>query len=157
MRRTSLAERMTGSLNSGLARASSSSVGQVRRRVFSQKILIAQRAWVLVWRATFFVLFEMNEVLAKVFGRELIGSSVVILTDLAQAGVVSLLGAPTDRQQLEIVGEGFQDGVRGTFFICIGLLLLVDRSASPFAGLRSASILKWRPEENTDEPKPAKL
>lgn len=59
----------------------------------------------------FFVLFEMNEVLAKLFGRELIRRTVVILTDLAQAGVVSLLGAPTDGQQLEIVGEGFQDGV----------------------------------------------
>jgi hypothetical protein len=67
---------------------------------------------------------------------------IVILTDLADTGVVSLLGAPTDGQQLEVVGEGFQDGVGGTFFICIELLLLVDRSASPFAGLRSTSILK---------------
>ena len=45
-----------------------------------------------------FVLFEMNEVLAKVFGRESIRRSVVILTDLADTGVVGLLGAPTDRQ-----------------------------------------------------------
>ncbi len=58
-----------------------------------------------------FVLFEMNEVLAKVFRRELVRRSVVILTDLAEAGVVGLLGAPTDGQQLEIIGEGFQDGV----------------------------------------------
>jgi hypothetical protein len=57
------------------------------------------------------VLFEMNEVLAKVFGRESLRRSVVILTDLADTGVVGLLGAPTDGQQLEIVGEGFQDGV----------------------------------------------
>jgi hypothetical protein len=35
--------------------------------------------------------------------------------------------------------------------------LFVDRRASPFAGLRSAIILKWRPEENTNAPKPAKL
>ena len=58
-----------------------------------------------------FVLFEMNEVLAEIFGRKLIRRSVVILTDLADAGVVSLLGAPTDGQKLEVVGEGFQDGV----------------------------------------------
>ena len=54
VRRTSLAERMTGSLASGLARANSTSAGQGRRRVFSQKSLKAQMAWVLVWRATFF-------------------------------------------------------------------------------------------------------
>ena len=84
----------------------------------------------------------MNEVLANVVGRELVRRFIVILTDLADKGVLSLLGAPTDGQQLEVVGEGFQDGVGGTFFICIELLLLVDRSASPFAGLRSTSILK---------------
>ena len=52
-----------------------------------------------------FVLFEMNEVLAKVFGRELVRRFGVILTDLAKTGIVSLLGAPTDGQQLEVVGE----------------------------------------------------
>jgi len=51
------------------------------------------------------VLFEMNEVLAKVFGRELVRRFIVILTDLAKAGVVSLLGASADGQQLEVVGE----------------------------------------------------
>ena len=89
--------------------------------------------------------------------RELIGRLVVILTDLAKTGIVSLLGATTDGQQFEVVGKRFQDGVGGTFFICIGLLLLVDRSASPFAGLRSASIVKWPPEESTNAPKSAKL
>ena len=84
----------------------------------------------------------MNEVLANVVGRELVRRFIVILTDLADTGVVSLLGKPTDGQQLEVVGEGFQDGVGGTLVICIELLLLVDRSASPFAGLRSTSILK---------------
>jgi hypothetical protein len=69
------------------------------------------------------VLFEMNEVLAKVFGRELVRRSVVILTDLAKTRVVSLLGSCADGQQLEVIGEGFQDGVGGTFFICIELLL----------------------------------
>ena len=99
------------------------------------------------------MLLEVNEVLAKVFGAELIGRLVVILTDLAKTGIVSLLGATTDGQQFEVVGKRFQDGVGGTFFICIGLLLLVDRRASPFAGLRSASIPKWRPEENINAPK----
>ena len=99
----------------------------------------------------------MDEVLAKVFGAELVRRFIVILTDLAKAGVVGLLGASADGQQLEVVGEGFQDGVCGAFFICIGLLLLVDRSASPYAGLRSASIVKWRSEQSTNAPKPAKL
>ena len=58
-----------------------------------------------------FVLFEMDEVLAKVFGGELVRRFIVILTDLAKAGVVGLLGASADGQQLEVVGEGFQDGV----------------------------------------------
>ena len=49
--------------------------------------------------------FEMNEVLAKVFGRELVRRFVVILTDLAKTGVVSLLGACADGQQLEVVGK----------------------------------------------------
>lgn len=51
------------------------------------------------------MLFEMNEVLAKVLGTELVRRFVVILTDLANTGVVSLLGPPTDGQQLEVVGE----------------------------------------------------
>jgi len=52
-----------------------------------------------------FVFFEMNEVLAKVFGRELVRRFVVMLTELTNASVVSLLGSPTDGQQLEVVGE----------------------------------------------------
>jgi hypothetical protein len=52
-----------------------------------------------------FVLFEMDEVLAKVFGRELIRGFAVKLSDLANTGVVSLLGPSADGQQLEVVGE----------------------------------------------------
>jgi len=52
-----------------------------------------------------FVLFEINEVLAKLFGAELIGRLVVILADLAKTGIVSLLRAPTDGQQLEVIGK----------------------------------------------------
>lgn len=51
------------------------------------------------------MLFEMNEVLAKVFGRELVRRFGVIFTDLAKTGIVSLLGASTDGQQLEVIGE----------------------------------------------------
>jgi hypothetical protein len=51
------------------------------------------------------VLFEVNEELAEVFGAELIGRLVVILADLAKTGIVSLSGAPTDGQQLEVIGE----------------------------------------------------
>lgn len=58
-----------------------------------------------------FVLFEMDEVLAKVFGRDLLRGSVVVIADLAHTSIVGLLGAPTDGQQLEVVGERFQDGV----------------------------------------------
>lgn len=47
----------------------------------------------------------MNEVLAKVFGAELVGRFVVKLRDLPNTGVVSLLGPPTDGQQLEVIGE----------------------------------------------------
>jgi len=51
------------------------------------------------------VLFEINEVLAKLFGRELVRRFGVILSDLAKTGIVSLLGAPTDGQQLEVIGK----------------------------------------------------
>ena len=46
-----------------------------------------------------------------------------MLAELADAGVVSLLRAGTDGQELEVVGERFQDGVRGTFFICMAMLI----------------------------------
>ena len=46
-----------------------------------------------------------------------------MLAELADAGVVSLLRAGTDGQELEVVGERFQDGVRGTFFICMARLI----------------------------------
>jgi len=52
-----------------------------------------------------FVLFEMNEVLAKIFGREPVRRFGVMLGDLTKTGIVSLLGAPTDGQQLEVIGK----------------------------------------------------
>jgi len=61
----------------------------------------------------------MNAVLAELLGADQVGSFGVELTELAQAGVVSLFGARADGQEFEIIGEGNKDGVRRTFFICI--------------------------------------
>ncbi len=55
----------------------------------------------------FLMLFEMDAVLAEVFGREQVGGLVVMLTQLAKAGVVGLLGAGTDGQEFQIIGKGF--------------------------------------------------
>ena len=67
---------------------------------------------------------------------------------MADTSVVSLLRAGTAGQEFEIIGERFQDGMRRTFFICIysGYRLLVDRSSSPHAGLRSAILSENRTE-----------
>lgn len=72
----------------------------------------------------FFVALEVNEVLAEFFGGDQVGGFAVELRELADAGEVGLFGARTDGQELEIVGEGIKDGVRGTFFICMGALLI---------------------------------
>jgi hypothetical protein len=69
-----------------------------------------------------FVLLEVDAVLAELLGRDQVGGFVVVLAELAEAGVVGLFGAGTDGQELQVIGEGFKDGVGGTFFICIGLL-----------------------------------
>ena len=65
---------------------------------------------------------EMNEVLAELFGTDLIGGAVEELTELADAGVVSLFGAGTDGQQRQVVGEGIEDCVRGGLFLCMAVL-----------------------------------
>ena len=41
-------------------------------------------------------------------------------------GPVQLFGAGADGQQLQVLGEGIKDGVRGTFFICMVLCLIVN-------------------------------
>ena len=65
--------------------------------------------------------------------------------------------APGNRSEDTLTrGVGNLDSYDGLVFICIGLLLLVDRRASPMAGLRSASILKCGREENTNASKSAK-
>jgi hypothetical protein len=63
----------------------------------------------------------MEAILAEVLGRKQVGRLAVILADLPDAGVIGLPGAGSNGQQLQVIGEGFQDCVRGTFFICMGL------------------------------------
>jgi hypothetical protein len=55
----------------------------------------------------FLVALEMDAILADVFGREPVGGFVIELTELADAGVVSLFGARADGQELQVIGEGF--------------------------------------------------
>ena len=50
---------------------------------------------------------QMDAVLAKVFGREQLRRAAVELTELADAGVISLFGARADGQELQVIGEGF--------------------------------------------------
>jgi len=53
------------------------------------------------------VLLEMDAVLAEVFGREQVRRLGVMLAELADTGVIGRFGARADRQELEVVGEGF--------------------------------------------------
>ena len=53
------------------------------------------------------VRFEVDAILAELFGGDQIGGFAVELTELADTGVVGFLGAGTDGQELEIIGEGF--------------------------------------------------
>ena len=55
----------------------------------------------------FFVLLEMDAVLAEVFGREQVRRLVVMLAELPDTGVIGLLGARADGQELQVIGEGF--------------------------------------------------
>lgn len=64
--------------------------------------------------------FEMDAILAELLGGDQFGGFGVELRELAEAGQVSLFGAGLDGQELEVVGERNKDGVRGTFFICMG-------------------------------------
>ena len=87
------------------------------------------------------VLFEMDAILTELLSRDQLWGFVIMLAELANAGVVSLFGARADGQKLQVIGEGFQDGVRGTFFICIGLrmLLLIAEPARLLACGRQVS------------------
>jgi hypothetical protein len=48
---------------------------------------------------------EVEEVLAQFLGAGLFGGFVEVLTQLADAGQVSLLGTGEQRQELQVVGE----------------------------------------------------
>ena len=50
---------------------------------------------------------EMDAILADVLGREPIGGLAVKLAELPDAGVIGLLGAWADGQELQVIGEGF--------------------------------------------------
>jgi len=62
---------------------------------------------------------EMNEVLAQLLGRDLVGRGVEKFAELTDAGEVSLFRAEADGQKLQVLGEGIKDGVGGTFSICM--------------------------------------
>jgi hypothetical protein len=64
---------------------------------------------------------EMDEVLANLLDGDEFGRAVVKLAQMPDTSHVSLDGAEADRQERQVIGEGIKDGVRGTFFICMGL------------------------------------
>jgi hypothetical protein len=87
----------------------------------------------------------MDEVLAKLLGAELIGRTVEMFAELADAGVVGLLSARTDRQELQVVGEGIKDCVREGLFLCMVVWnercsVLVSGAARMPSGRRT----RWR-------------
>lgn len=49
----------------------------------------------------------MDAILANILGAELVGGFAVKLTELTDAGVISLFGAGADGQKLQVIGEGF--------------------------------------------------
>ena len=54
-----------------------------------------------------FLALEEDEVLAELFGGDVLGGFIEMFGELADTGPVGLLGALADRQEPEIVGEGF--------------------------------------------------
>lgn len=70
----------------------------------------------------FLVVFEMDEVLTDFLDGDPLRRPVVKLRQMTHAGQIRVLGARLDGQKLQVIGEGNKDGVRGTFFICMGLV-----------------------------------
>ena len=68
---------------------------------------------------------EVDAILAELLGGDQLRRFGVVLTELTDAGQISFAGARTERQEREVIGEGIKAGVRGTFFICMGLLVNV--------------------------------
>jgi hypothetical protein len=88
---------------------------------------------------------EVDAVLADFFGRDQLRRAVVVLAELADTGVISLLGAGLDGQQLQVVGEGIEDCVRRRFFICIALSLMLTVDRSP-------RLVDWAAVNHSDRP-----
>jgi hypothetical protein len=65
---------------------------------------------------------EVNEVLAEVFGADLIRRAIEVLAQLADAGEVGRFGAVPDGQELQVVGEGMEACVRERLFLCMVVL-----------------------------------
>lgn len=65
---------------------------------------------------------EMKEVLAELLGADLIGRAIEVLAQLPDTGEVGLLGAGTDGQELQVVGEGMEDCVGDGLFLCMVVL-----------------------------------
>lgn len=74
----------------------------------------------------FLIALEMDEVLTELFDGDEVGGLGIELAELADAGPVGVLGARLDADQLEVIGERIKDGVRGTFFICMVVLLMIN-------------------------------
>jgi len=64
---------------------------------------------------------EVQEVVAEIFRRELVGGAVEMLAQLADAGPVGLLRAGLEGQQAEVVGEAVQDCVRRGLFLSMAM------------------------------------
>jgi hypothetical protein len=63
----------------------------------------------------------VQEVVAEIFRRELVGGAVEMLAQLADAGPVGLLRAGLEGQQAEVVGEAVQDCVRRGLFLSMAM------------------------------------
>jgi len=50
---------------------------------------------------------EVDAVLTHLLKGDQLGRALVVLAELADTGIVGLFGARADRQELEVIGEGF--------------------------------------------------
>jgi hypothetical protein len=62
---------------------------------------------------------EVDAILTNLLGAGQFGRAVAVFTELTEAGIVGLFGARANREELEVIGEGFRDCVRGGLFICM--------------------------------------
>ena len=91
----------------------------------------------------------MDEILAQVFAADQLGRTVIVLGELAHTGPVALLAAGLEWQQSQIIGEAFQDCVRGTFFICMTTILTMVGGLPCDVARRTVSSL-WESESKAN-------